>query len=199
MNREIYGNNDLIEASKKRDTKIVEELLNDGADPNIKDENEQTPLILASQNGYTEIVDLLLNAKADPNIQDEWVETALIKASRYGYTEIVEKLLNAKADPNIQDEEDDLQYKNRNTALMYSIEHNNIEIVELLLKNGAKVDKKNKWGDTALNYASHKCYTEIVKLLIKYGADISVLSEKEQNIYGNIIRKYRQPKAAKRK
>ena len=44
------------------------------------------------------------------------------------------------------------------------------EVVELLLRNGADVDAKDKYGNTALMYAANYFCTEIVPLLISYGA-----------------------------
>jgi len=58
----------------------VELLLNYGADPNIRDTSDRSPLHIASWFGFPEIVDLLLDHKADINAKDEWGATALDQA-----------------------------------------------------------------------------------------------------------------------
>ena len=70
------------------------------------------------------------------------------------------------------------------TALEYAIDHNNSEVVGLLLNAGADVDLKDDDGKTALHHAVgyyHPEYygyrsadPEIVKLLLKHGADVNV-------------------------
>ena len=61
--------------------------------------------------------------------------------------EFIKVLLANQADPDIQDK------TNKSTALMYAVEKGYLEIVELLVCAGAKLDIKNKYNMTALNYA----------------------------------------------
>ncbi|MGD2179735.1 ankyrin repeat domain-containing protein [Lusitaniella coriacea] len=57
--------------------KIVETLLNAGADPNLTEEDTgSTPLIYAAKMGCSEMIRLLLKAGADPNI-------AILALARY--------------------------------------------------------------------------------------------------------------------
>ena len=46
-------------------------------------------------------------------------------------------------------------------------ENPNIEEIKVLLKNGANVTEKNKWGETPLYWASRCGYLEVVKLLLE--------------------------------
>ena len=50
------------------------------------------------------------------------------------------------------------------------IKNNDIEIVKLLIENGADVNAKNEDGETALHLANRKGYLDIVKYLIAKGA-----------------------------
>ena len=57
------------------------------------------------------------------------------------------------------------------TALMYVAYYGRMEIAELLIKHGANVKAKNKYGWTGLMLAEKNDHTETAKLLRKYGAN----------------------------
>ncbi len=60
---------------------------------------------------------------------------------------------------------------NGKTALMWAIELEKNQIVEILLKNGANINLKDGLGHTALHSATYAGNIETMKLLIKKGAD----------------------------
>ena len=60
----------LIRAAESGDIQSVRELLDRGADPNIRNDYGTTALMWASQDGYIKIVRLLLDRGADPNIHN---------------------------------------------------------------------------------------------------------------------------------
>lgn len=68
------------------------------------------------------------------------------------------------------------------TPLMWASLNNNIEIVEILLDNGAKVNAQALFGETALWWAVYAQNITIAKLLIERGADIN-----SRNLVGNTI------------
>ncbi len=77
----------------------VRALLKAGADPNLPNGMDITPLMIASAAGKLEIVQALLEAGADPNIRDKEGRTALMFAAKSGQPALVELLLSKKADP----------------------------------------------------------------------------------------------------
>ena len=83
---------DLIDATLNGDIELVRELLENGADINIRDNGGDTPLILASIKGHTDIVRLLLENEANVNSIGYDGDTALIRASDKGYADIVKLL-----------------------------------------------------------------------------------------------------------
>jgi ankyrin repeat protein len=70
----------------------AEALLNGGADPNAKDDENIPLLHQAIIRGKKEMVELLLDKKADVNTKDSEGETALDEAEEQGNKEIIELL-----------------------------------------------------------------------------------------------------------
>jgi ankyrin repeat protein len=56
---------------------------------------------------------------------------------------------------------------NGKTPLMYAARYNRVEIVSLLLKNGAKLDSKDRDGRTAIDYAIVSKAKEVKKMLME--------------------------------
>ena len=112
----------------------VKSLLDQGADPNLKNSNGKTALLLAFRwvPGQYNPIDLhivksLLDHGADINIQDDVGYTALILASRGGEGAVIKLLLDNGADPHIVDAYgnnaiDYLQYNFDCMDTMYSME-----------------------------------------------------------------------------
>jgi ankyrin repeat protein len=71
-------------ASLENYFKIVEFLINSGADVNMQDVNGLTALMFAVIRGHLESVNLLLDVGADINLRDKYGETALFKSAKYG-------------------------------------------------------------------------------------------------------------------
>ena len=76
---------------------MVEQLLDAGADANVKDNDSRTPLSRASWCGHDAVVQRLLDAGADANEKgnDGW--TPLYRASEKGYDTVVQRLLKSGA------------------------------------------------------------------------------------------------------
>ena len=67
-------------------------LLENGADPNMKNGKGETPLMAAAVRGNEDIVKLLLEKGADAKARDNDGETAVDKARRKHHSEIVKLL-----------------------------------------------------------------------------------------------------------
>jgi hypothetical protein len=83
--REVYTRyNDVITATVMRDRAAVKELLDDGKNPNARQKDGFTPLMVAVSNGDTDIAGMLLAKGADPNLRAQGGASALSIAKSRG-------------------------------------------------------------------------------------------------------------------
>lgn len=160
-------------ASHNQMIKIIELLLERGADPNFSNIEGFTPLMHASMVNEKEIVNLLLNNGADPNLKDDDGNTALIYAiESYNSEFIIELLLNNGADPTIKNNEGITAY---DIALRDGMDEY-AEDVFLLLKNYMMMYKMQRRRRRNLTYKkkrtqlAHKNLA-LSKLLDTYDVD----------------------------
>ena len=79
-----------MRAATKGFTKIVELLLQYGADVNVKSLQGMTPLMFAAKNGDIEMVKLLLENEADVNVVNAFGETAKDVAKKSNFAAIAD-------------------------------------------------------------------------------------------------------------
>ncbi len=120
-------------ASLDGQREVVQLLLDKGADVNTRsNDSGSTPLIDAAGYNHKEVVQLLLARGAHVNAKDKAGRTALLYAIGLGCDKEVVKLLLAKgADVNVK-------AKSGSTALGLASAFDRKEIMELLIKAGAK-------------------------------------------------------------
>ena len=184
-----YGVTTLIDAVQNGYYKIAMELIAKGASVNEADKSGTTVLmhVLNNMHRYKVahlemIIDKLIAKGASVNEADKSGTTVLMHVlnnmHRYKVAHlemVIDKLMTAGAsvkDGNI------LAYFIKNIANYYSRDdEQNIRILKILLKNGAKIDEKDKDVNTnLLLYVTKNKYFELVDQLIKARADVNVSS-----------------------
>ena len=168
--RNNTGRTILMEALKRKHTKIASMLVKQGA--NLDDYSLAGCHVLgfAAEAGNLEIAEHVLDAKlCDVNYQTPLKGfSALMMASQNGHYAVVESLINHGAIVNLQTKAESW------TALMMASQNGHCEVVERLLAAQALVNIQTKdKGRTALTKAAHNGHTDVIEKLIAAGAHVN--------------------------
>ena len=138
---------------------LVHRLLNLGADPNVQEEDDPTPLMDAVGRGNLDLVKVLLDAGADPQRTAEEGLTAFDLAVRNREREIV-KLLEKHVAPSKR-------------SLLAAVEARDVRMVEKLIAQGVPVNFcDEEFSYSPLSWAAQNGSTRIARRLIEAGADV---------------------------
>jgi ankyrin repeat protein len=215
--RNLYGFTALHYAVMSGCVKTTMTLLEDdnGIEIDAKSQNGYTPLYAAAHNGRLTIVQMLLKHGADINNRDEDGNSALITAADTGHVDVVcwlmQNIKHINTKPNIANDTP-LNVAARDgsietvrcllengfpanepedvtSSLAVAVEKGNLEVVKLLLKFGAEVNRKDKDGTTQLHKAVEKGNFKIVQVLIQHGADLLAVDKDGRTAEGIARRK----------
>lgn len=143
-----YRRPPLFDASLYGRVDVVRLLLEAGADPNWRDQTNDTPLHAASTWGQAEVVALLLAAGAEVNPRDDIFQWAPIhRAARDKDTEALRRIVAAGGDVTLRD------WKGR-TPLWLAAEVGFANNVAFLVESGAAADTRDDAGITAFAAAT---------------------------------------------
>ncbi|MDH5655085.1 MAG: ankyrin repeat domain-containing protein [Spirochaetia bacterium] len=163
-------------AVNEKDIKMLEILLEGGADPNLQEGYGSFALDKAAQcddeESGMQMTKMLLNYSAKLNLKDEYLGTALITAVSQGYLELAKLLVRngALLEPN----------PTGRSALFYAARKGFFEIAEWLLDQGVNINIVNDDRETALMAAVEAKKTEMALALIAAGADVNVQTVKKE-------------------
>ena len=141
-------------------------LLDSGANTNSKDKYGNSPLHYAAANNINpEVSKILVANNADINAVNFNKSTPLLLACKKNNIKVAKYLASLK---NIN-----INHigKKKYTALMYAVLRSKPELVETLLKYGAKTDTKLKYGWTPLGIAVYNNKYKTAAALIRAGAN----------------------------
>lgn len=171
---------------KQKREKILDLLFASGLDVKVVDDFGGTTLMKAIQSNNHQIVAKLIKMGVSVNSKTKLGETALMIAASSLYRfEIVKLLVESNADVNAFYEYKNNHYENSYnfcyTPLVYATSEANItdepnimpEVMQYLVKNGAKVNFKCSNGETPLTMAARGVGNiKGIKKLIELGADV---------------------------
>lgn len=152
---------------------IVKLLLDNDANPNIKDINGKDPLQLAVNSGHTNIVKMLLLKGADVHARCKFGCSPLYNAVSAGSYDIVKLLVDKRIHVN--------EHKESFSVLMMAVEKEYYDIVKLLLTKAIDIDFSTKDGNTALLYSTNKRDIRITKILLENNANPDIVNDEGQS------------------
>ena len=147
----------LLAAATNGHNKVVQMLLDNGADVNTQGGTFRNALQAASFKGGEKVIQMLLDNGADVNARGGRFGNALQTASRNGHDKIVQMLLDNGADVNAQGG----RFGN---ALQTASRNGHDKIVQMLLDNGADIHAGGDYG--ALCDASQFGHNKILQMLL---------------------------------
>jgi hypothetical protein len=177
--RQEVLNNELITGIQNNNYNLTEIALSNGAQVNIKDKNENTPLHNAIAINNRRIVSLLFQYEAQVDEINKCGRTPLMIAASKNYSEIAQILIDHHANINAQDDCGE-------TALHCACYHESENIIPLLLQNGANVNAITSTYYTPLHKAVSNNNIKIITLLLDHGANPMIkakaIDENGQNV-----------------
>ena len=115
-----------------------------------------------------------IDNKINIDISNDRDDSILILAIMNEYIDMIKLIINYISDIN-----DNYNYDFM-SPLHLACEIGNIEIVQLLLENGADIDVLDNYFMTPLHYASNRNHFKTIKLLIKHKAKINVFDDHDR-------------------
>lgn len=173
-----FGNSLPFWAIHHGDLPVLEKLAAKGVDFKIL--GDDLGLLNAAFNGRADICSYLLKEGADPNHRNQNGETvlhaAICKKENDASTEVVRILLEASADPNVATipgkPTDSFMRDVRTrgeTPLHRAAAFGSSEMIDLLIKHGAKKETLDHNGDSPLSWASWYLRDRIILRRLAYG------------------------------
>src|SRR5262249_8448372 len=163
---------DLIFAAEKGEIAKVQELMKQGADPNVRDDRPKmkglTPLMLAARNGHVEVAKALLEAGADVKLRDD-TDSSDEQGFNFVYSEHGLSGVLEIGEPMFR------------TPLHWAASAPSPEIAHMLVDRGADIDVTDRAKMTPLVVASISGSLPIVSELLGAGADPNVVVKKKDS------------------
>ena len=165
---------------------IVQLLIDNGAELEIKDNDGNTPFMISASTNGIESMKILMKYNINLNEINKNHETALIQASKYGYYESVQIIIEYYKNHLNNQNNVDLNKGDKNgfTPISYSIFYKKVLCLKLLIENISNYNSKEKLLELIiLTIQSHSklCFKYLFTKLIK-------LYNLDDNEYINIIK-----------
>ena len=162
------GTTPLHTAAEAGYLEVCELMIDLGVDVDAVNDDKKTPLLAATWARREAVVDLLIRNHADSTVQDHLkVASPLHAAAGIGLKAAVKSILSSQSRPDM-----DSLFGYDTTPFGLAIIYGSYEIVELLIEEGADIDKLNSKQQSPLLIAVQKNRVEAVKSLLQHNAKL---------------------------
>jgi len=187
----------LLAATANGHIQVVQYLLNlpETTDKEVANEDANvTPLFYACFKGHLTIADKLLQAGANPNVKNI-VGEGLLHLAAFDQSGYLLKLLSEKT-PQLIKGAIDWKTDTGLTPLHYASQEGCLEVIRVLLENGAQIDVTDEYGKTPLFYACQFGQRLAAKKLLTHRANKTIKDEKgrlpidiaQENKHNDVVR-----------
>ncbi|KAJ3103797.1 hypothetical protein HDU96_009145 [Phlyctochytrium bullatum] len=190
-------------AAFKGNAAVCQVFLDAGANVDVRDSRNWTPLFFAVYADRVDVVHLLLDKGADLECRLQNRDTPLSQAASAGHVEVARVLLERGADMDgggtyksnpvvkavqgghvdvlllLLESGTDMEAR-RGRALLEAASCNHLKVVRLLLDKGADIESRDKDKNTPLILAAFDRHLSIAQLLLEKGADIEARGSLER-------------------
>ena len=181
-----YGASPMGLAAEIGHAGILELLLDAGADVESPNPDGMTALLAVARTGKLDAASLLLERGASVDARENWGgQTPLMWASARRHPEMMQLLIDHGADIDARSTHRDYQRhvtaegrpksldSGGLTPLLYAARENCMACIDVLLANGADIDRPDPDGVSPLHLAIMNANWDIAKRLIESGADVN--------------------------
>jgi ankyrin repeat protein len=174
-----------VAALRWKHFKVAELLHQYGADINVRNMCESTPLYPACMDGSLDIAEWLLNHGADVDAQGQYGNGPLHCAAIEGHLHICKMLIVHKADLHIRTIYGATPLQMATCPSYFALDR--VDIMQVLLDHGADPNARDNYGSTPLHSSSWNDYASLgsskgtvehTRLLLKHGAIIDAENNK---------------------
>lgn len=150
------------------DPELAKLFVESGVDPCEKNSYGTDSFVVHLRRNHGKVCEYLLPFVKNPNLIDSSGISLIMMAASSRLTNIVEKLIQKGADINYKTKGSEL------TALHLGVSSQiqNLDALEVLLKNGLDINSADSEGSTALHYCAKYNRIKAAQFLIEHGADI---------------------------
>jgi len=198
------ANKKLFDAIKDNDIETVKELIANGMDLNVVNDDGKPAIILAVELQRRRIAEMMLRTNINCDVRDETGTSLLMWVCKSVNLDLFANIINNGVVINDANEDGmtpymfaaqsgyidavmalikagayvNAQNKDGNTALMLALKNQTESVIRVLRDNKSLLDFKNKLGETPLIIASDKGLVESISLLLENGADKTLKDNK---------------------
>jgi ankyrin repeat protein len=171
----LTENTALILAAKNGFPKIVQLMLQKGANVNLRGYGGLTALHHACKNTQYDIVEILVSeTNIDTELEDDAGNTAIALAARMGHLSCLDRMAVRGAN---------IEHANhqKTTPFIIATINNHPAIIDSLVKLDCDVNARDVIGNTALHYASMCGHSAMIKQLLSHSCRVGILNGDEKD------------------
>lgn len=155
-------------AAKSGCLAMVELMMQENCDIDARDENGWNALHFASYHGHYHVIDRLIASNVSTKATTSRKETPLLFAIKGSHFAVAERLLRSENGSNLVNAEDERCQQ----PVHHAVRAGSIEIFNLLMSNGGKVNVENCFGWRPIHIATAYGHLALVERLLQQGANI---------------------------